>query len=63
MKLRYDILLDPIVMISTLLLIIIPVTVQYVNRYLHKYGDPPWKENSDENMDDEHHREKQQISK
>ncbi|GIP16950.1 hypothetical protein J40TS1_25920 [Paenibacillus montaniterrae] len=44
MELRYDLLLNPIVILCTLLLIAIPLLVHYINRYLHTYGDPPWKQ-------------------
>lgn len=44
MDLRYDILLNPLVVIGILLLIIVPLTLFQTNRYLHKYGDPPWKQ-------------------
>ena len=41
MDLRYDLLLNPLVVICTLLLIIVPFTLFKINQYLHKYGDPP----------------------
>ncbi|WP_433938935.1 hypothetical protein [Paenibacillus lautus] len=44
MDFRYDILLNPLVVIGILLLIIVPLTLFQTNRYLHKYGDPPWKQ-------------------
>ncbi|VTR63311.1 Uncharacterised protein [Actinobacillus pleuropneumoniae] len=44
MDLRYDLLLNPLVVICTLLLIIVPFTLFKINQYLHKYGDPPWKQ-------------------
>lgn len=47
MHLRYDLLLNPLVIICSLLSVIIPLAVQYVNRYLHTHGDPPWKQSNE----------------
>jgi|GEM_PF-1650488 len=44
MALRYDILLNPTVMLCTILLVIIPLLVLHINLYLHKKCDPPWKQ-------------------
>lgn len=43
MELRYDLLLNPTVIMCTLLLVIIPLLVLHINRYLHQTSDPPWK--------------------
>lgn len=42
MQLRYELLLNPLVLLCTLLLAVIPTLIYHFNKYLHKRGDPPW---------------------
>lgn len=46
MHLRYELLLNSVVIICTVLLVAVPLLIRYLNQYLHDYGDPTWKHDS-----------------
>lgn len=48
MHLRYELLLNPVVIICTVLLVAIPLLIRYLNQYLHAYGDPSWKQGNEQ---------------
>jgi Mg2+/Co2+ transporter CorB len=48
MNLRYELLLNPLVIVCTVLLVVIPLLVQKINHYLHITASPPWKQQAEQ---------------
>lgn len=48
MKFLLERISDTTVLVCTILTVVVPWSVNRINRLLHKYGDPPWKKEQPE---------------